>query len=297
MKVSLRIIFVFCFLFVSIYNFFGQTKLPAYLDYIDQYSNIAIANEKLYKIPASITLAQGIFESGAGGSFLAKTARNHFGVKCGSDWTGEKVYKADDGPNDCFRKYKAVEESYADHGKFLQKPRYAVLFTYNLKNYTAWAKGLQSCGYATNPGYANKLIQLIEDYELYKYNANSTPAGRKTDKPVLNRNIYKTFGLIYVIADDDDSFDQISKDTRFKVSDLVKFNEVSSNFPLQKGDIVYLETKKTKADKPNFEHIVAVGESVYRISQLYGIQLKQLYKMNKLSPNYVPTEGDVLQLR
>jgi len=303
MESFLRLFFVFGFLCGFVFNFSAQDKLPAYVDYIDQYHSTAIANEKLYKIPACITLAQGILESEAGGSLLAKNAKNHFGIKCGSDWTGEKVYKKDDGPNDCFRKYKLVSNSYDDHGNFLQKSRYAVLFTYNIKDYTAWAKGLQSCGYATNPGYANLLIKLIEGYELYKYNGRSSSAvsspqvAEKPNKPVLARTTFKAFDLIYILANDDDSFEQIAKETGIKEKDLIKFNEVDSDFPLKKGDIIYLQNKKSKADKPNFEHIVKVGESMHDISQLYAIQLKALYKLNKLDANYLPVEGDVLRLR
>jgi LysM repeat protein len=257
-----------------------------------------------YKIPASIKLAQGILESGAGTSELARASNNHFGIKCHSSWTGERVYRRDDGPNDCFRKYKKVEDSYEDHAKFLLQPRYSVLFTYNIRDYTAWAKGLQTCGYATDKGYANKLIQIIETYELYRYDSKTPPKTTKPKqvkdkqkKPELLRDVYKTYNLIYVIAKDEDSFEQIADDTGFKVKDLIKYNEVPEDFPLRKGDIVYLQKKKKKADLPNFEHLVKIGESMHSISQRYGIQLKSLYKMNKKGSEYYPEEGDVLRVR
>jgi len=306
MKVFLRILLFFYFLFGFSIALPAQKKLQVYVDYIKKYSDIAVRHRDKYKIPASITLAQGILESGAGVSELAKTSNNHFGIKCHSDWTGERVYRTDDGPNDCFRKYKNVEDSFEDHAKFLaQQSRYAVLFTYDIRDYTAWAKGLQTCGYATDKGYANKLIRIIEEYELYKFDAKTaaktakkTPTVKEKKKqPVLLRNVYKTHNLIYVIAKENDSFDQIADDTGFKVKDLVKYNEIPEDFPLRNGDIVYLEKKKKKADKPYFEHLVKIGESMHSISQLYGVQLKSLYKMNKKGKDYVPTEEDVLRLR
>jgi LysM repeat protein len=138
---------------------------------------------------------------------------------------------------------------------------------------------------------------------LYKYDSKTLqkttkpPARDKKKKPELLRDVYKTYNLIYVIAKDEDSFEQISNDTGFKVKDLIKYNEVPEDFPLRKGDVIYLQKKKSKADKPHFEHLVTIGESMHSISQRYGIQLKSLYKMNKKKPDYVPTEGDVLRLR
>ena len=307
MKIHLHLFFIFCFLVGINPALPAQKKLKVYVDYINKYNDIAVKQRDKYKIPASITLAQGILESGAGVSGLAKSSNNHFGIKCHSDWKGERVYWKDDGPNDCFRKYRTVDESYEDHSKFLvQQPRYSVLFTYNIRDYKSWAKGLQTCGYATDKGYANKLIRIIEDYELYQYDTKSLPKSaakpqtqtqKKNKKQELLRDVYRTHNLIYVVAKADDNFDQIADDTGFKVKDLIKFNEVPANFPLEKGDIVYLEKKKPKADKPYFEHLVKIGESMHSISQQYGIQLKSLYKMNKKSSDYVPTEGDVLRLR
>ena len=306
MKIRSRLFLIFCFLFGCFLTLPAQKKLKVYVDYIDKYNDIAVIHRDKYKIPASITLAQGILESGAGVSELARASNNHFGIKCHSDWRGERVYRRDDGPNDCFRKYKNAEESYEDHAKFLvQQSRYAILFTYKITDYKDWAKGLQTCGYATDKGYANKLIRIIEDYELYKYDTKATPksvkpqtpAQQKNKKPVLLRDVYKTYNLLYVVAKADDSFEQIADDTGFKLKDLIKYNEVPADFPLGKGDIVYLQKKKSKADKPHFEHLVKIGESMHGISQQYGIQLKNLYKLNKKSQDYVPTEGDVLRLR
>ena len=279
----------------------GARKLPAYEKYIRQYSDLAVRHQKKYRIPASITLAQGILESGAGQSDLARRSNNHFGIKCHADWSGKRVYHDDDLRGECFRKYKRVEDSYDDHSRFIaERPRYARLFKLNGKDYKGWARGLQKCGYATDRAYANKLIKVIEDYELYRYDTGKYKGSPSKDTPpaaVRRYDIYRTHGLIYVYAKAGDSFDQIARSLNFRVKDLKKFNEVPEDFPLQAGDIVYLEMKKKKADKPHYDHVVQVGESMHSISQQYGIRIKSLYKLNKKDEDYVHEEGDVLKLR
>jgi len=281
----------------------AQRKLSSYEAYISKYSDLAIEHQKKYKIPASITLSQGLLESGAGQSSLARQSNSHFGIKCHSDWRGGRVYHDDDLRGECFRKYDQVEDSYTDHSKFIAfRPRYSVLFDLDLKDYKGWAKGLQQCGYATDRAYANKLIKVIEDYELYRFDSHK--GTRKQETPQQNKNasaelmpIYKTHGLIYVIARANDSFESIAQNLGFKEKELRKYNEVPEEFPLQPGDIVYLEKKKKKADKPYYDHVVQIGESMHSISQHYGIRLKSLYKLNKKDMEYIPAEGDVLKLR
>ncbi|MDH6534957.1 LysM peptidoglycan-binding domain-containing protein [Parabacteroides sp. 52] len=281
----------------------AQRKNASYQKYSDTYSNLAVQHQKKYRIPASITLAQGILESGAGMSKLARESNNHFGIKCHSDWRGGRVYHDDDLKGECFRKYKRVEESYEDHSRFLaERSRYASLFKLQITDYKSWARGLQKCGYATDRAYANKLIKIIEDYELYRYDKDkgiktAAKGKNKETGPTTKRIVYKTHGLIYVYATTNDSFDRIAQDLDFKVKKLKKYNEVPEDFPLQRGDIVYLQKKKKKADKPYYDHVVQIGESMHSISQLYGIQIKSLYKMNKKDPDYIPEEGDVLKLR
>ena len=299
--------FILFFLLGIGLNASAQKKLKSYLNYIDDYNGVAVKQMVKYKIPASITLAQALLESGAGLSELAKSSNNHFGIKCHSDWKGERIYRRDDNPNDCFRKYDRVEDSYEDHSLFLTNhSRYSVLFSYNITDYEAWARGLQKCGYATDKAYANKLIKYIEDYQLYVYDKKSSfpKKDKNKDKDEKTsgesrqmRPAYITHGLLYVIAETDDSFDKIAHDMGFKVQNLLKYNEVPENFPLRRGDIVYLEKKKKKADVPYYEYVVKIGDSMHRISQRYGIRLKNLYKMNRKDFDYVPTEGDVLKLR
>ena len=307
MQLIKKILF-FIFMFALAHYAEGQKKNSSYQKYISTYNELAVKQQKEYKIPASITLAQGILESNAGQSTLAKSSNNHFGIKC-HDWTGATVYHDDDKKGECFRKYKNVEESYKDHSLFLAgRSRYAELFNLNIKDYKGWAKGLQKAGYATNKAYANLLIKLIEDYELYRFDSGktvketkkTTKETKKADekaKPVVKRPLYKAHGLIFVYAENDDSFEKIAEGTGVKVSNLKKFNEVPDNFPLQRGDMLYLEKKKKIADKPYYDHVVLIGESMHSISQKFGIQVDCLYKLNKKKTDYVPVEGDVLKLR
>ena len=287
----------------------GQSRLRVYEEYIDKYSGIAVRHMNDHNIPASITLEQGLLESGAGMSELARRSNNHFGIKCHRGWRGESVYAADDTPRDCFRKYRKVEDSYEDHAQFLTTgARYRELFELSPTDYKGWARGLQKTGYATDRAYANKLIKLIEDYELYRFDNKNYRKGvtRKQREENKKREVarvnwthqpYKTHGLVYVIAANGDSFAGIAHEFGFKENDLLKFNEVPEGFPLSEGDIVYFQKKKPRADKPYFEHTVQIGESMHSISQKYGIQLRNLYRLNKKSYEYVPEEGDVLRLR
>jgi LysM repeat protein len=297
------IIFSVLVFFFSIPAFAQARRYKVHDDYIDTYKEIAIGHMKKYKIPASITLAQGLLESGAGKSSLTVSSNNHFGIKCHSDRTGERVYRADDGQNDCFRKYKKAEDSFEDHSKFLTKTRYKKLFDLKITDYRGWARGLQQAGYATDKAYANKLIKLIEDYELYRHDKKglSKDKAKAEEEHSLKQKYrhtpYKTHNLIYIIAEDGDSYEAIALEFGFKPKDLYKYNEVPEGFPLKKGDLVYFQKKKPKADKPYYEHVVQVGESMHSISQLYGIKVKNLYKRNKKDFEYVPEEGDVLKLR
>jgi LysM repeat protein len=288
----------------------GSPKaLPAYQNYINMYSALAVKKQKEFGIPASITLAQGLLESGGGESVLARKANNHFGIKC-HDWKGATIYHNSDGKNECFRKYTHAEESYSDHSRFLKdRPRYSELFKLNVRNYKGWAKGLQKCGYATDKTYADKLIRLIEDYELYRFDSDAGPkkapagkpasAARKNEpsKTVATRLTQKMYGIPYVYAESNDTFDKIAAETNTKAGNLKSFNEVPGNYSLRRGDVVYLDKKKKKADKPYYDHVVKRGESMYTISQKYGIQVKSLYKINKKKDTYIPVEGDVLRLR
>lgn len=155
----------------------GSTTRPvsrSSISYIEQYKDIAIREMNQYGIPASIKLAQAILESGNGSSYLATKANNHFGIKCGTAWSGKSVTRTDDNPNDCFRVYTNPEESFRDHSQFLLRKRYEGLFALERNDYKGWARGLKAAGYATNPRYAELLIELIERYELHRYDLAET---------------------------------------------------------------------------------------------------------------------------
>ena len=178
---------LYLFLFFSLLGF-SQSKTESY---ISKYSSVAVDEMNKYSIPASITLAQGILESGNGESRLAVDGKNHFGIKCHSNWNGKTIVVDDDEKGECFRKYSKVAESYRDHSLFLsERGRYSFLFTYKKSDYKKWAKGLKKAGYATNPKYASLLIDLIEKYELYNYD--------KIDQPNQQLYFVHTYGLPYL---------------------------------------------------------------------------------------------------
>ncbi|MDR0973817.1 MAG: glucosaminidase domain-containing protein [Prevotellaceae bacterium] len=280
----------------------AQRRTVAYTDYIETYREIAVEQMRKHKIPASITLAQGLLESGAGRSTLARRSHNHFGIKCGGGWTGRSVRHTDDAPNECFRAYRHPRESYEDHSAFLVNGRrYAFLFELKPTDYRGWAKGLKRAGYATDPSYANRLIQIIEDYELYKYDTKAL--SKREQKrlaetyPTGEHVVYIANGMAYVVARDGDTFRALGKELDISWRKLVKYNDLHKEYTLTDGDIIYLRKKKRKADKPYTVHIVREGESMHLISQIYGIRLKNLYKMNRKDGEYIPEIGDRLRLR
>lgn len=281
---------------------YGQRKNAKFVAYINEYSDMAVEQMRLHKIPASITLAQGLLESAAGQSNLARKSNNHFGIKCGSGWKGRTVRHTDDAPNECFRAYKHVRDSYEDHSLFLSRgARYAFLFKLDITDYKGWARGLKKAGYATDPSYANRLISIIEDYELYKY--DQLKKGKKTveksnKKPAqIAHQVYKSNGMAYVLARHGDTFSGIGKEFGISGNKLIQYNDLHKGYTLAEGDIIYLCKKKTKADKPHLVYTVKDGDSMHTISQKYGIRLKNLYKMNRKDSEYIPEVGDRLRLR
>ncbi len=275
----------------------AQTRNKQYEDYIKKYKDIAIREMKRYHIPASITLAQGLLESGAGRSTLARKSNNHFGIKCGSDWSGRTVRHDDDARNECFRAYKHAEESYEDHSKFLRnRPRYASLFKLKMTDYKGWARGLKKAGYATDPRYAQRLIDIIELYELHRYD---TKKGVKwaEEFPHLHQP-YIANDLLYIVARRGDTFKSLSKEFDISQKKLRKYNDLYKGYELQEGDILYLDQKHRRARKPNIVHVLRSGESMYSVSQKYGVRLKNLYQMNKMAPDDpCPEVGTILRLR
>jgi LysM repeat protein len=287
---------------------FSQAKWNlAYQQYVDQYKDIAIEQMKRYRIPASITLAQGLLESGAGRSELTRSSNNHFGIKCNNGWTGRRTYHDDDARNDCFRVYDSAYESYEDHSKFLAgNQRYRSLFQLETTDYRGWAKGLKAAGYATNPVYAEKLVEIIQLYKLYQYDSAKSydrfMAQRTKDQEVdgSSLHIIKIFNKnYYMIARRGDTFKSIAKEVGISYRKIAKYNERYRKDQLIEGEVIWLKKKQSKAPKDykGRLHYVREGESMYMIAQQYGIRLKSLYKMNHLSPDYQIRVGDGLRLR
>ncbi|MBQ8655935.1 MAG: glucosaminidase domain-containing protein [Prevotella sp.] len=267
-----------------------------YQAYVDQYRDIAISQMQRYHIPASITLAQGLLESGAGHSLLAREANNHFGIKCHSDWKGATMQFDDDELDECFRSYKNSQESYEDHSRFLSSgQRYRSLFSLKLTDYKGWARGLKAAGYATNPHYANLLIELIETYKLYDYDEGYV-ADRSDE---LGIDVYEFNDNLYVLARRGDTFRTLGELLGISYKKLASYNERERDDQLEEGEIIWLKKKARKAPKEYRDrpHTVQPGESMYSIAQYYGIRLERLYKLNDLSPDYDIQVGDQLQLR
>ena len=288
---------LFLILIISCLALQAQTRNKQYEAYIKKYRELAVEEMKRYHIPASITLAQGLLESGAGQSTLARKSNNHFGIKCGSDWYGKTVSHDDDARGECFRAYKHPKDSYEDHSKFLAgRPRYASLFKLNITDYKGWARGLKKAGYATNPRYADQLIGIIELYELYKYDdKNYLKWIKKNPNP---HQTYIANDLLYIVVRAGDSWKSISQEFDISQKKLRKYNDLYKGYALQVGDILYLEKKNKKADKEHIVHVLRAGESMYSISQKYGIRLKNLYKLNKMDEDDpAPKIGTILRLR
>jgi len=282
--------------------------------YIDSYKNIAISEMKRSGIPASITLAQGMLESDNGNSSLVKEGNNHFGIKC-HDWSGPGIFRDDDARNECFRKYKSAAESFRDHTDFLlSRQRYNFLFEYKSTDYKSWAKGLKKAGYATNPSYPEKLIKLIEDNKLDLYDqdvaiADKERSSRSSRRRVgpsmepdftinLDRHpVYKRNDVEYVVVKNGDTFNKLSQELEMFNWELLKYNELNKDSVLHEGEILYLQPKRRKAERGKEIHTVMPGETIYSISQLYGVKSKQIRRLNRLDPNAVVNPGDVLNLR
>ena len=298
-------------------------------EYVEKYKAIAIAHMERYGIPASITMAQGILESDSGNSYLSRTSNNHFGIKCKKSWTGKKVYHDDDAKGECFRAYPSVEASYQDHADFLdQSPRYDSLFAYASDDYRSWARGLKACGYATAPDYAERLVKIIESMKLYlldKDNGNKIYSAAKTavenaeqwwesnvatsDEQInpnafrVTVNSHKGYGVyrsnhtFYVVAKEGDTFESVGEIFDISPKMLRKFNDVAKDAKLSKGDVVYIERKKTQWLGNVMQHKVVRDENLYSLSQSYGIRLKSLKKLNRMREGEDVKKGDIIRLK
>jgi len=278
-------------------------------DYMTKYKDDAIHEMDIYDVPASITLGQGMIESNYGNSELAKQANNHFGIKCHEDWTGETFTMNDDQPNECFRKYTTVEESFADHSQFLKnRDRYQFLFDLKITDYKAWAQGLKDAGYATDPTYADRLIQVIEQYKLYQYDKlKSYPsiaiaANPPTiDHPTVvastsgSHEVRSINNSRYVLVKQGDTFEKIAIEFEVTVQQLHRCNDLDKNAVLVPGEILFIQSKRSKSYAE--AHVVVAGETMHDISQQYGVKIKSLYKYNHMDAGTEPKVGDTIYLK
>lgn len=272
--------------------------------YIKKYKDVAIREMHMYGIPASITLAQGMLESGNGKSYLATKANNHFGIKCHKGWTGDRVYHDDDAKNECFRSYKNANESFKDHSLFLKhRSRYAFLFDESPTDYKAWAKGLKKAGYATNPRYPELLISLIERHKLHKYDLKGSGDYRKIPKEegefeveLFQRQVSSNH-VKYILVKEGDNLEMIASELEVPVSKILKYNEFNYEHQIRKGERLYYQPKRRKAAVEHVRHEVAEGETMHDIAQQYAIRLDRLYKINGMAVGSQPAKGEILLLR
>ena len=283
------------------------------VDYINEFKDQAIREMHSTGIPASITLAQGMLESDYGNSPLAKYARNHFGIKCHKGWEGPTFIQDDDEANECFRKYYSAFDSYRDHSEFLMtRDRYASLFELKHTDYKGWAHGLKQAGYATNPKYAPLLIKIIEENELHKYDhvkklpEQESVAEMKTPKSIVRNEPVAQVASVSAIDVSDNNIKFVvakSGDTPEKIAQLhdmgkwqiLKYNDLSKGARLIEGEVVYLQPKRSNAQKDY--HTVQQGETIREVSQKYGVKMKTIYKLNDLDESSTLNDGQKLKIR
>lgn len=280
----------------------------AYEAYISRFKDIAISEMERTGIPASIKLAQGLIESNAGRSDLARIAHNHFGIKCGGDWHGRTYHKKDDDYRNgrliksCFRSYENAEESYIAHSEFLRDPdkayRYGFLFRLDPTDYRSWAFGLLKAGYATNPRYAGLLIKVIEQYKLYRFDLPQSDFELVMEENYVP-HILTINDVDYVIAEAGDSPLSLSMDFDVSINKILKYNEhlYDKNQKLDAGTRVFLQRKRRGYRGKKKFHYVKPGETMFAISQGYGIRLKNLYRKNKMEMGTEPAIGERVKLR
>lgn len=313
-------LFIVILLFLSVIMKASSSKYTR-KNYIDKYKKIALSEMKKYKIPASIKLAQGMLESGNGSSTLARRANNHFGIKCHNNWKGRTMKWTDDSHKECFRKYKKVSDSYRDHSLFLKnRERYAKLFKLETTDYRSWAYGLQEAGYATNKNYATLLINIIEDNRLYrfdnkKYQRKITNESYHFDtglddpmSPDLKnsmtlsnvqtkkRKIFTNNRVKFIFSKEGENIEKIAKEFKMYTWQIQKYNDLKNNDLIKEGQMIYIQSKKNRVADKKY-HIVKEKESLYSISQLYGIKLSKLCKMNHVKENDFLQTGQQLKLR
>lgn len=296
--------------------------------YVNKFNELAVEEMHRTGIPASIKLAQAILESNAGKSVLARKANNHFGIKCGYNWTGRTYYRIDDDYDDqgnpiesCFRAYPDVQSSFIAHSEFLtnrgRTSRYDFLFDFDPMDYKKWAQGLKKAGYATNPKYPNLLIKIIEDYELHQYDSvlpfDPTPVladvnVKHEKKPgatvqgaskYLSHRILKVNDVDMTYASEGETVLQVANRVQLPIKRILKYNEelYSGAQDLEKNYRVYLQPKRGSFRGRQKTHKVKMGETMMDISQMYGVRLEKLYIKNRIQFNTEPKVGELVKIK
>ncbi len=305
---------------------FAQRMGKAQEEYVEKYHEIAVQEMLRSGVPASITLAQGLLESGSGLSTLAVNGKNHFGIKCHKGWTGKTMYMDDDRRGECFRVYNSVEESFRDHSDFLRyKDRYKFLFDLERTDYKGWATGLKKAGYATDPKYASKLIKYIEDLNLSRFDILTTAeetvvpeSPLKIEQPVaapavrngvsvpaseefhfqLSRLLYSLNDVPFVYSMEGETYASIAKQYHLFKWEILRYNDLKKDEPLLPGTIVYLQAKKKQAPKGLEMYIVSEdGEDFHAICQRFAVKEKAILKLNGWVLPVELLEGDEIKLR
>ena len=324
-----RLLFVFLLAFP---HFLLAQRITAE-EYISIYKDIAIREMREHKIPASITLAQGLLESGCGNSELALVAKNHFGIKCHKEWTGNTFTMDDDEKNECFRSYENAEESFVDHSLFLVgRNRYAALFDLEITDYEGWAKGLKAAGYATNPKYAQLLIARINQYDLTRFDRealNIKEEGTTVSEPILepqlSENHFEDFGLLFnpdvksafeivdmtdlgrfiylnngvkfIYAKEGETPKSIAKELGIPMRQIADYNYISSpkDFVFLSGDVVYIVPLKNKCKHPSTFNVDETM-TMRDVALRFAVKLDKLQKYNK-NLGKVVKPGTVVKLK
>ena len=307
-------------MFIAIVLLLGLLGLSAKDDtpqerYVKKYADMAVKEMVRSGVPASITLAQGMLESGSGMSKLATQGNNHFGIKCHKGWEGKSMRVDDDAPNECFRVYSSVADSYKDHSDFLRyRDRYKFLFDLERTDYKGWAYGLKKAGYATDPGYPAKLIKYIEEYKLYKYDVLSkveekevplSPLVIEAPKMAreefhfpLTRELFSKNGVPFVYSLEGETYRSIAKYYHLFHQEILRFNDLRKDEELLPGTVVYLSFKENHTQPGLDKYIIEQeGEDFHAICQRFAVKEKAILKLNGWKKAPFLAEGDEIKLR
>ncbi len=278
-----------------------SVSADTYTDYIERYRDMAVAEQTRSGIPASITLAQGLLESAAGRSTLAREGNNHFGIKCHSDWEGETMLRSDDRPDECFRVYSDPAESFADHTRFLQRRRYERLFDLDAGDYVGWAHGLRECGYATDPNYADRLITIIERYGLTTYDSGAHENGAEIAEFIRStlsslHVVRHTGDLYFVVSLPGDTYASIAEELGADSALLAQYNDAAGpGIEVREWQEVYLQPKHSRAPDSLPKHAtIGQDETLHSLSQRFGLTMETLRRLN---PDATDAPGTKIRLR